>query len=771
MPSRNTDPEVRRQRQQAKLDALHEKLTEQMAQLRSGDDWKEWLGFAARFHQYSFRNVMAIYAQRPDATLVAGYEAWKTMGRQVQRGEKGLQILAPVTRRAAPENTSPSETETAADRGESEWEPLRVAGFRATYVWDVSQTAGDSLPEPPTPELLRGRAPEGLWDGLAAQVQQAGFSVGRGDTGQSEGYTHYPSRIVRIDADAEPAQAAGTLAHELGHVLMHGHDQFENGTTAGCRGVREVEAESVAYLTTAHAGLDTSSHTFDYVTGWATGVDQDNPENVVAATGQRVMSTAHQVITRLDETATAEPEAEQKAQPAAQLGVRALTGQQAAGSVLTRAVNSSATLATPTAAPRSREESRLVAACEAAAAFQRDQLLHHPGAEHARRYLADRGLGHVLDPDSPWKVGYAPAAWRDLQNHLRGRGFSDQELAAAGLSTPARHGPIDRFRGRVVAPVRDADGATVAFIGRAVPGGLPTDGPKYLNSPATAIYDKSRVLYGLAEQREALTSGARPVVVEGYLDVLAVAAPGQHPSHVAAVATCGGSLTAGHVQALDTAARREAGVTVALDADHAGHEATLRAYDLLAPREGPLDAAQLPAGTDPADMADHPDALRTLLADPSHLQPLADVVIDDRLARWEHLPATLETSIGALRSAAPVLAELPPDQVSARVPGLADRLGLAHETVTTEVTEALTDADTLVARIAARTPRGDHHPHAAEPPRGVYSQGAEPARLAGVSFPRPTTPAADRSAAETGHARREGRGREPRNGDTELTRP
>lgn len=766
MAAEPTDPQPRDQ--QARLDALRETVREQVAQLWSGDDWRAWLDFASQFRQHPFHNVMAIYAQRPQASLVASYRAWQTMGRQVQHREHvgpGIRVFAPVLRRI-PESEAAEETPTDDDeRGQAPTEH-HVVGYRTTHVFDISQTTGAPLPDSPATQL-RGAGPGELWDGLVAAAHSAGFTLEQGPTGEQRGYTDYSRRAVRIRDGTHPAQAATTLAHELGHVLAHDPAQFAGPTTAGCHGVLAVEAESVAYLTATHAGLDTSTYTFGPVTEWAADIDRANPEDAVAATGQRILAAAHQLTTRLDETTHT---AGSRPQRTVNLGVRAQIGQQAAASTHRRAA--AAQVPPPPALARTRDEARLVSACEAAAAFHRDQLLTHPGAEPARRYLTERGLGHLLEPDSPWQVGYAPAAWRDLQNHLRGRGFSAAELAEAGLSTPARHGPIDRFRGRIVAPIRDIDGATVAFAGRTLPDGPPNDGPKYLNSPTTAIYDKSRTLYGLAEQRPALTAGARPVLVEGYFDVLAIAAPGQQPPQVAGVASCGTALAAGHIQALNTVSPHPAGAVTAFDDDQAGHAATLRAYDLLAARGGPLDAAQLPAGMDAADMADHPDALRTLLSDSAHLQPLVDMVLDDRITRWEQLPASLETSIAALRSAAPILAELPPDQIAARVPQLADRLDLATETITTEITEALTDADTLVSRLTVSAAHDESLGPAAPcgETHSIYPQGAEPAQLAGASFPRPTA-ATPQTAAGEPPTPRKARGREARPSGTELSRP
>jgi len=249
---------------------LHERLAEQVAALRSGQEWRRWLDVARRFHSYSFNNTLLIYAQRPESTAVAGYEAWKTLGRQVDKGERGIQILAPVVRRA---KTDQAAVTSAADRSEpdparadaavarpatttpreegasSEGERRRVAAYRVTYVWDLSQTSGEPLPTQPRPQLLSGQAPAGLWDSLAGLLADRGFTLERGDCGPANGWTDYTTRTVRVRGDVDAAQAVKTLAHETGHVLLHDPAGLGESTSAHCQGVKEVEAESVAYLT------------------------------------------------------------------------------------------------------------------------------------------------------------------------------------------------------------------------------------------------------------------------------------------------------------------------------------------------------------------------------------------------------------------------------------------------------------------------------------------------------------------------------------------
>jgi antirestriction protein ArdC len=260
----------------ARLAAAHEQLSAGVAALSSSEGWQRMLAVAARFHRYSPNNVLLIGVQRPEATLVAGYRSWQQLGRQVLRGERGIAILAPVLTRT--ENNPDSQPA----------DPARVLrGFRVTHVFDVSQTEGDALPDA-GPRLLAGGSPRGLWDALASQVHDAGFTLDRGDCGPANGYTDHVGHHVRVRDDVSSAQACKTLAHELAHVLLHGPDQ-----PARLRHEAEVEAESVAYVVSTTAGLPTDGYSIPYVTSWSTGSTE-----VLRDAATRVLRTARLIIDR-----------------------------------------------------------------------------------------------------------------------------------------------------------------------------------------------------------------------------------------------------------------------------------------------------------------------------------------------------------------------------------------------------------------------------------------------------------------------------------------
>lgn len=253
-----------------RLEQLHARLTAAVADLANSDAWRRMLEVAARLPSYSPSNVLLIAAQRPDATRVAGYGTWRSLGRQVRKGEKGIAILAPCLSRTHEERDASLEASATPDEAVANTRELR--GFRVVHVFDVTQTEGDPLPDV-EPELLTGAAPDQLWDDLVRMVETDAFAVERGDCGGANGVTRFDSRTVRVRDDVEPAQAVKTLAHELGHIRA-GHEERFLGTygrSVACHGIAEVEAESIAYLVTTAAGLDCGAYSVPYVASWSGG--------------------------------------------------------------------------------------------------------------------------------------------------------------------------------------------------------------------------------------------------------------------------------------------------------------------------------------------------------------------------------------------------------------------------------------------------------------------------------------------------------------------
>lgn len=306
---------------------------------------------------------------------------------------------------------------------------------------------------------------------------------------------------------------------------------------------------------------------------------------------------------------------------------------------------------------------RLLAANDAAVGFFRARL---DSAEGPRRYLQQRGLGALAEREWPWRVGYAPPGWNLLTRHLTAAGFTADELVTAGLSARTRADPnrlIDVFRDRIVFPIRDPGGQVVAFIGRASPRAVHDgeDVPKYLNTHASPLYDKDKLLFGVAEQRDRIAQGWTPVLVEGPVDALAVwlSYSRSGSQGAVAVAPCGtafGSAQAQLLRALPGAARA---LVVAFDGDPAGRAAADSAFHLLRhpPPPGVLLAAEFPTGADPADLLTRPNGRAQLRAAlQRQTRPLALAVTEHQLERIvaKH-PRALE-DIGSSHAVARALA-------------------------------------------------------------------------------------------------------------------
>jgi DNA primase len=298
-------------------------------------------------------------------------------------------------------------------------------------------------------------------------------------------------------------------------------------------------------------------------------------------------------------------------------------------------------------------------------------------------YLAGRGFG--AETQARWGAGYAPASWGSLTCHLRGLGYGDQLIEAAGLARRSARGTLyDVFRDRAMFPVRSVNGTVAGFTGRAAPDA--GDGvPKYLNSAGSVLYQKGRMLFGLNEQRDALAAGVRPVLAEGPLDAIAVSLAGC--GRYAGVAPCGTALTCDQVKLLRGAAGAGE-VLVAFDADNAGLKAAVRAYGLLRPYFLRPMALRVADGDDPASVlgTQGPAGLARLL---EGAYPLADVVVDVTVAGYERWLDTIEGKFGALRAVAPLVADMPGDSVAQQVARVASRLGLTPAEVTAAVTDAV----------------------------------------------------------------------------------
>ncbi len=296
---------------------------------------------------------------------------------------------------------------------------------------------------------------------------------------------------------------------------------------------------------------------------------------------------------------------------------------------------------------------RLLEAHKAAADFYAERL-HSPAAAAARAFLSERGF--ELADAARFGVGYAPAEWEALTSHLRGRGFTDAELLTGGLASQGRRGPVDRFRGRLIWPVRDLTGDVIAFGARKL--AADDDGPKYLNTPETPLFKKSAVLYGADLAKREIAQRRQAVVVEGYTDVMACHLAGV-PT---AVATSGTSFGDGHIKVLRRllmdADWQRGEVIFTFDGDSAGRRASLRAFEMEERFVTQTFVSVQPDGLDPCDLRlKHGDAaVRDLIAS---RVPLYEFSIRNTLRDYDL--GTAEGRLAALDAAARFVARIKDD--------------------------------------------------------------------------------------------------------------
>jgi len=277
-------PEERR----AEAEALQASIAEQVEQLRQSEAWTRFLDFAQAFHRYSINNLLLILSQRPDATRVAGYRTWQSVGRQVTKGQRGIRIFGgrDVVTREEDERTG-EETEH------------RTRRFFPVSVFDISQTEPiDPDAEDPSTiaHRLTGDDPLGILAAVVDYLTGQGWTVAReAIAGEVNGYTTTDgSRRVVVDVDLSPAHAAKTALHEAAHVLLHADE--DPAEYVQHRGVKETEAESVAYVVASLLGLDTSTYSIGYVARWSEG-----DAETIKATAGRVLRAAHTLADALTE--------------------------------------------------------------------------------------------------------------------------------------------------------------------------------------------------------------------------------------------------------------------------------------------------------------------------------------------------------------------------------------------------------------------------------------------------------------------------------------
>ncbi|MEY3966564.1 MAG: hypothetical protein RLZ96_90 [Actinomycetota bacterium] len=292
---------------------------------------------------------------------------------------------------------------------------------------------------------------------------------------------------------------------------------------------------------------------------------------------------------------------------------------------------------------------RLLLANNAAATFYQSQL-QTPEGETGFKFLLSRGFD--AKAIEQFGIGYAPKGWQSLLEQLKKQGFSLEELVTAGLAMPSEKGGYDRFRGRVLWPIRDANGQVLGFGARKLY--EEDQGPKYLNTPETPVYHKGSVLYGLDFARKEIIKRKEIVVVEGYTDVMACHLAG-FPN---AVATCGTAFGEDHIKLINRlfgTSDEPASVVFTFDPDAAGQKAALRMYSDTSKFNALTFVASGPDGLDPSDLRQQRGdaAIGQML---EARKPLFEFVIRHRIAKFSL--ADLDSRAAAARAAAPVVAEI-----------------------------------------------------------------------------------------------------------------
>lgn len=278
---------------------ITDKLEAGIKDVFESERYKTWLNTMSRFHVYSLNNTILIAMQRPDATLVAGYDAWKKkFKRNVKKNEKGIQILAPTKYKQMVEVDAydPNTHELLKDaQGEAVKEQKEVTriGFKVVKVFDISQTEGEPLPSIGVNELTGDIK---TYDDLVEVLKRTcpvsiAFEEIRSG---SKGYYHQADKNIVIQKDMSQIQTIKTMIHEMAHQRLH--DKDENSDQQETKIQKEVEAESIAYVICQYFGIDTSEYSFGYIVGWSQG--KEIPE--LKASMQRIRDTSSSMIEEIN---------------------------------------------------------------------------------------------------------------------------------------------------------------------------------------------------------------------------------------------------------------------------------------------------------------------------------------------------------------------------------------------------------------------------------------------------------------------------------------
>ena len=284
------------------LKEISERLEQGVKEIFTSERYTEYLNTMSKFHNYSFNNTLLITMQKPEATLVAGYQAWqKKFNRHVKRGEKGIQIIAPapIREKQEIEKIDPVTKEPViGDDGQPETEIVEmvIPRFRVTTVFDVSQTEGEPIAELKVPELTGSVQ---FYDTFMQALQNISPVPIRmmNVEGDAKGYYHQTEKYIAIKEDMSNVQTMKTGVHEVSHALLHDREVMDAEGVLKDQTTKEVEAESIAYIVCNHFGLDTSEYSFTYIASWCESRDM----KALKASMDTIRKTSAEIIGNIEE--------------------------------------------------------------------------------------------------------------------------------------------------------------------------------------------------------------------------------------------------------------------------------------------------------------------------------------------------------------------------------------------------------------------------------------------------------------------------------------
>ena len=283
------------------LKEISERLEQGVKEIFTSERYTEYLNTMSKFHNYSFNNTLLITMQKPEATLVAGYQAWqKKFNRHVKRGEKGIQIIAPtpVREKQEIEKIDPDTQEPIiGEDGQPETEIVEmiIPRFRVATVFDVSQTEGEPIAELEVPELTGSVQ---FYDTFMQALQSVSPVPIRmmNVEGDAKGYYHQTEKYIAIKEDMSNVQTMKTGVHEVSHALLHDREVMDAEGILKDRTTKEVEAESIAYIVCNHFGLDTSEYSFTYIASWCESRDM----KALKASMDTIRKTSSEVVENIE---------------------------------------------------------------------------------------------------------------------------------------------------------------------------------------------------------------------------------------------------------------------------------------------------------------------------------------------------------------------------------------------------------------------------------------------------------------------------------------